>query len=105
MIVVSFFQGFILPVGIEWVLLILIGLFTQFAQLFMTKAFNSDVASKVTPIKYVGAIYAVSIGFFIFDEDISLFGILGILLILLGVLLNTFFKQLFKGKSVPLSKV
>jgi drug/metabolite transporter (DMT)-like permease len=105
MIIVSIFNGFILPVGIEWLLLLLIGIFTQFAQLFMTRAFSLDVAAKVTPIKYVGAIYAVSIGYFIFDEDISLFGVIGIVFILLGVLLNTFFKQFSKRKSIPLGKV
>ncbi|WP_051568307.1 DMT family transporter [Crocinitomix catalasitica] len=105
MIIACFFYGFLMPQGIEWLLLILIGVFTQFAQLFMTKAFNSDAAARITPIKYIGAIYAVCIGYFIFDEDISLIGTLGIALILIGVLLNTFFKQIFRNKKSRLSKV
>ena len=86
--------GYVVPQGIEWLLLLLIGILTQIAQITMTRAFNSDSAAKITPIKYIGAIYAVAIGFFIFDETLSLYAILGIILVLLGVLLNTFFKRL-----------
>lgn len=87
-------DGYIIPEGIEWLMLLLIGILTQIAQVSMTRAFNADSASKVSPIKYFGAIYAVAIGYFIFDETLSLFAILGISLILIGVLLNTFFKNL-----------
>jgi len=92
--ILTLIDGYIIPVGIEWLLLLLIGILTQIAQVAMTRAFNADSASRVSPIKYVGAIYAVSIGYFIFDEALSLFAILGISLILIGVLLNTFFKNL-----------
>lgn len=86
--------NFIIPKGVEWLLLISIGVLTQIAQVCMTRAFNSESASKVTPIKYIGAIYAVLIGFFVFDENLSFFASIGISLILLGVLLNTFFSNL-----------
>jgi drug/metabolite transporter (DMT)-like permease len=84
--------GYVIPVGIEWLLLLTIGVMTQVAQVSMTRAFHADAAAKVTPIKYVGAIYAVMAGIFIFDENISLWMSIGIGLVLLGVLLNTFFK-------------
>ena len=80
-------------------LLLLIGILTQIAQVSMTRAFNSESAAKVTPIKYIGAIYAVSIGFFVFDETLSLNATIGIILVLIGVLLNTFFKNL-KSKRI-----
>jgi len=86
-------QGFVIPQGIEWGLLLLIGILTQIAQVCMTRAFNSESASSVTPIKYIGAIYAVLIGYFIFDETLSLYATFGICLVLTGVLLNTFFKN------------
>lgn len=90
----------VIPQGIEWLLLISVGILTQIAQIFMTRAFSTEAASKVTPIKYIGAIYAVLIGFFIFDEELSMYASFGISLILLGVLLNTFFKNtLFKRRS------
>lgn len=85
--------GYVIPQGIEWLLLLIIGILTQIAQVSMTKGFNSDAAARVTPVKYTGAIYALLIGFFIFDETLGLWSSLGISLILSGVLLNTFLSQ------------
>lgn len=90
MFTIMLVNGFVTPIGIEWLILLLIGIFTQIAQVFMTKSFHSEDAAKVTPIKYIGAIYAVCIGLFIFDETLSQWVSIGISLILSGVLLNTF---------------
>jgi drug/metabolite transporter (DMT)-like permease len=59
----------------------------------MTRAFNAANAASVTPVKYFGAIYALLFGFFIFNETLSLYASIGIIFILVGVLLNTFFKN------------
>ena len=96
MIGIMIFNGYVIPNGIEWGLLLLIGIFTQFAQVFMTKSFHSEDAAKITPIKYIGAIYAVCIGLFIFDETLSQWVSIGISLILIGVLLNTFLVKKIK---------
>lgn len=88
-LIISLFQGFLIPIGIEWVLIIIIGIFTQFAQIYMTKALHSEKAAIVTPFKYFGAIYAIFIGSFIFFEDLVPILYVGILLIISGVLLNS----------------
>ena len=88
------FFEFVVPQGIEWLYVLLIGLFTQLAQINMTKALHADTAANVTPLKYLGAIFAVIIGFTIFDERLNLFNFIGIGLILSGVLLNSFRKKL-----------
>ena len=93
MIIACFIYGFIVPKGIEWVLLLAIGILTQIAQITMTRAFHADRAARITPVKYIGAIYAVLIGFFIFNETIGFYSSIGIVFILLGVLLNTFMRQ------------
>jgi len=90
----TLFTEYVIPSGIEWLLLLLIGVLTQIAQVAMTRAFNADVASRVSPVKYVGAIYALAIGYFIFDETLSFFATIGVIFILIGVLLNTFLKDL-----------
>lgn len=92
MIILCIVNGFVIPKGIEWLILLVIGIFTQFAQILMTKSFHFEKAAKVTPIKYIGAIYALGIGFFIFNETLSLMVFLGISLILTGVLLNSLLK-------------
>ena len=96
MIVIMMINGFVIPIGIEWGILLIIGVFTQIAQIFMTKSFHEEDASKITPFKYLGAIYAVCIGVFIFDENLSLIVYLGISLVLVGVLLNAFLKQIIQ---------
>ncbi len=93
MLILCIINGYVIPKGIEWLIILIIGVFTQFAQVLMTKAFIFEKAAKVTPIKYVGAIYALGIGFFIFDENLSLIVFLGISLILTGVILNSFVKK------------
>lgn len=84
---------FVIPQGIEWLFLLIIGLFTQFAQVFMTKALHEGGASKITPFKYIGAIYAFFIGLLLFGEVLSWSVLIGIILILVGVLGNTFLKK------------
>jgi len=97
MVILCIINGFTLPVGIEWIILLIIGVFTQFAQVLMTKAFHYEKAAKVSPIKYVGAIYAIGIGFFVFNESLSLIVFLGIALILAGILFNSFWKLKMSG--------
>lgn len=92
-------DDFVIPRGGEWIIIILIGILTQIAQVCMTRAFNADSASTVAPLKYIGAIYASLMGFFFFDETIGIIAGLGISFIILGVLLNTWFK---KRKQVKL---
>lgn len=86
---ISILNGFTIPVGIEWVLILIIGIFTQFAQIYMTKALHAEKASIVTPFKYFGAVYAIFIGSFIFFEDLVPTLYIGIVLIISGVLLNS----------------
>jgi drug/metabolite transporter (DMT)-like permease len=93
MLLYAIFVEFVVPQGIEWLLIIIIGVFTQFAQLFMTKALHAENTATVTPFKYFGSIYAFFIGLFLFDEVISLYGIVAILLILVGVLGNAIFRK------------
>lgn len=84
---------FVMPRGIEWLFLLIIGLFTQFAQVFMTKALHEGGAAKITPFKYLGAIYAFFIGLLLFGEVLSWTALAGIFLILIGVLGNALLKK------------
>ncbi|MCB0476709.1 MAG: DMT family transporter [Crocinitomicaceae bacterium] len=88
-LIISLANGFVIPQGAEWILILIIGIFTQIAQIYMTKALHAEKASIVTPFKYFGAIYAIFIGSFVFFEDLVPMLYLGILLIISGVLLNS----------------
>ena len=85
------------PQGIEWLIILGIGIFTQIAQVSMTKAFATEDAVRIMPIKYIGAIYAVLVGLFLFNEELSFWVSIGISLILLGVVLNSVWKGRLKS--------
>ena len=84
---------FTMPNGIEWLILLIIGIFTQIAQVMMTKAFHEGPTAVVAPFQYLGAIYAFLIGLFIFDEKLSFVVYIGTGLILIGVVFNSLLRK------------
>lgn len=87
------FYDFTFPRGIEWFYLLIIGLFTQFAQILLTKALHEGSASVITPFQYLGAIYAFSIGFFVFNETLSWVINIGMILTVSGVVGNAILRK------------
>jgi drug/metabolite transporter (DMT)-like permease len=79
---------FVLPQKEEWIYLLLLGIFTQIAQLLMTKGFMHGDISIVTPFQYLGAIYAIIVGSLFFNEHLPYLSFVGIFLILGGVVVN-----------------
>jgi drug/metabolite transporter (DMT)-like permease len=92
MLVLSYFE-WVTPIGWDWALLLLLGIFTQIGQVFMTKALQAEKANLVASLKYLGSIYALAYGYFIFDETYGLLSLMGIGLILAGVILNVKLKN------------
>ena len=80
------------PQGREWFILLLVGLFTQFAQFYMTKAYQAEELSKIASLKYTGLIYALVFGWVIFGESFNLMSYLGMGVVLVGVFLNIWYK-------------
>jgi len=93
------FFDFVMPKGIEWFLLLVIGIFTQIAQVLLTKALHQESASLITPFQYLGSIYAMLMGFFIFEEHLNILIMIGVALILVGVVANTLIKA-FSKKTI-----
>ena len=79
---------FQMPVGMEWFYLFMIGLTTQFGQVTMTKALQISNVTEVSILNYLGVIYAVLFGYFLFDESLHLLTIGGIALVVAGVIAN-----------------
>ena len=80
------------PQGTDWVYLLLLGIITQVAQIYMTKGIQSDRAGNIMTYKYIGVLFAFGYGYLFFGETYSLLSVFGILLLLSGVLLNAIFK-------------
>lgn len=93
------FFDFVMPRGIEWILLLVIGIFTQIAQILLTKALHQESASFITPFQYLGSIYALLMGYFIFDERLNFLIVIGVALVLLGVIGNTITKAFHRKKK------
>jgi drug/metabolite transporter (DMT)-like permease len=73
------------PNWIELTGLIGIGVCTQIAQVFMTKAYLAEEASKISHFNYLTSVYAFIMGLIIFNETLQLLSIAGMSLIILGV--------------------
>ena len=74
------------PGAVDWLILILIGLATTVAQIYMTKAYQLEKAANISNFNYLGTIYALILGYFLFNELIGLLALLGIGLIIFGVI-------------------
>ena len=70
------------------------GIFTQIAQILMTKGIQSGVANKMISLKYLGTIYALAIGYLIFGESYGIMSLIGITMVIAGVVLNLWKKNL-----------
>lgn len=87
------------PTYQDALLLLSLGIFGYFGQLFMTKAFQMGETSVIAPIKYVEVVFAIIVGVGFLGETYSVWSFIGILLIIGGLLLNLWFKQrLFNRK-------
>ncbi len=77
-----------MPSLLEWTYLVIIGILGYFGQVYMTKSLQLEMASRVTPIKYVEVIYSLMIGLIWFGEGYGLLSLIGILLIVGSMLAN-----------------
>ncbi len=92
---------FTFPRGIEWLILLTIGIFTQIAQVCMTRAFLSTNTAIVAPFQYIGAIYALLSGWFVFNEKLEFASIIGVCLVVFGVIFGTIFRTGKKRRKEP----
>jgi len=98
MVVFSFFN-WVMPHGTDWILLIGIGLMTQFAQLYMTKSYQLSEVNTVAPLKYIGVLFALTWDILLFDFIPNVQMYVGILLVIGGVVLNLRFKHQLKRRT------
>lgn len=106
MLIALFFTGLISidkwvsPSPQELILLFISGLLGYSGVLYLTKSLQNSKVNHVAPLKYLEVIFTIIIGISFFGEKYTGFSLLGIFLILLGVILNTFLKRKSEIKSV-----
>ena len=83
----------------ELILLLSLGIFGFFGQLYMTKAFQNAEAHMVAPFKYVEVIFTMLFGVFILHENYELLHILGTFLVIVSLVFNVLYKTRLKKKT------
>lgn len=81
------------PVGWDWFYLLLIGIFSQLGQIFLTNALQKEKAASVAIIVYTGLIYGLSIGWIVFGEAQTVESLLGMFLVVFGVILSILYSR------------
>ena len=96
------FGGWLMPTGIDFILLILIGIFGSVANLLLTQSYKLAEVSLTTPLKYLALLYAIIFGFFIFQETPSSYTIFGAgLIVVSSLIIFTRERQLKKAVIMP----
>ncbi|WP_418186080.1 DMT family transporter [Aliarcobacter vitoriensis] len=75
---------FIFPTNYEWFIIVLLGLFSTYAQIYMTKAFSFAKAGIVGTISYSNIVFSIILGLFVGDSFPSFIIVLGIILIVIS---------------------
>lgn len=95
MLVFAFFD-WVTPVGWDWLLLLLMGILTQIAQIYMTKAYQESQMHTVAPLKYLGILFALAFDMLIFGLVYKPLVLVGIGMVILGIVLNMLHKSQVK---------
>ncbi len=86
-------SDFVMPGFNALILLLFVGIFTQVGQIGLTKAMQSASASKATAYSYVQVVFSIVLGWAYFSEVPSVWTWIGGGLILVGAMVNTFWKR------------
>jgi len=81
-------NNFVLPTGIDWILIIGIGIFTQIGQLCITEGLRLIPAGQATSLNYSQVIFASIAGFFLFQESLTTEFYLGGLCVLTSTIIS-----------------
>ena len=92
--VVGFFSLFFqwkTPVGWDWLYLVLVGVFSQIGQVFLTNALQRERVAGVAIVNYTGLIYAIVTGWIVFGEPQGLVSLAGMALVVAGVFMSVLY--------------
>ena len=89
--------SFVVPHGIEWLMLLGIGIFAGVGQILLTQAYKMTNPGEVSIINYTGILFSALFGIMFLNEAVSLRSACGIVLIFAAALLLYFTKD--KGKQ------
>ena len=77
----------------DWLWIVVMGVFAQLGQIFMTLSLHLEKANVVSSMSYMGMIFGLIFGYVLFGETYGIWAAAGIFLVLLGVLMNVFVRE------------
>ncbi len=87
------YSQWVTPNWFELLMLILAGVFAQFAQVYMTKAYQVDDVANISILTYLGTIHALIIGTLVFYEVYAAPALAGMGLIIISIVANILYKN------------
>jgi drug/metabolite transporter (DMT)-like permease len=97
--------GWVTPDFTQSLFLLLLGVVTWFAQVFMTKAYQAQAPGYISIFNYLGIFLGALFGYVFFNEALTLLACLGILIILVSVVLSTLYQAYIKRKGQMLESL
>ena len=85
--------------GLDWGLALAVGGLSILAQVLMTVALHQEDAGMVMPFKYLGAVFALMAGWWLFGESMSTMSLVGMALVVVSISANTVLK--IRRKDTP----
>ena len=92
-------KGWVMPSMNDFILLSFIGIFGGVANLWLSQSYKYSEVSLVTPLKYLGLVFAIFFGYFIWQEVPTIKTLLGAFLVIISTLI-IFRREIYKKKVI-----
>ena len=92
-------SGWIVPSLSDFIILTFLGIFGGFANLWLSQSYKYSEVSLVTPLKYLGLVFAIIFGYFIWEETPTLKTLAGSILVILSSVI-IFRREIFLNKQI-----
>ena len=99
----SFYQGWILPSLLDLFLLSMVGILGGLANLWLSQSYKYSEVSLVSPLKYLGLVFAIIFGYFIWNEIPTSKTLLGSLLVIVSSII-IFRREMYLKKKLSVSR-
>ena len=99
----SFYQGWILPSLLDLFLLSMVGILGGLANLWLSQSYKYSEVSLVSPLKYLGLVFAIIFGYFIWNEIPTSKTLLGALLVIASSII-IFRREMYLKKKLSVSR-
>ena len=99
----SIYQGWILPSLIDLFLLSMVGILGGLANLWLSQSYKYSEVSLVSPLKYLGLVFAIIFGYFIWNEIPTSKTLLGALLVIFSSII-IFRREMYLKKKLSVSR-